>query len=119
MNIIGQMGIVIGISYIGEVISELSTLAIPGPVLGMLILFLLLYFNVIKLSSIQFLADLLLLNLAFFFIPSGVGLISAMDTLKGNWLKLFAIIILTTIITIIFTALTVDYIIKRGGKNVK
>lgn len=119
MNIIEQIGVIIGITYLGEIISRMLSLAIPGPVIGMLILFILLYFKFIKISSIQLFSDLLLSNLAFFFIPPGVGLISAMDTLAGNWLKLMSVIIITTILTIACTGWTVDYVIKRGEKNAR
>ena len=119
MNIIEQIGVIIGITYLGEIISRMISLPIPGPVIGMLILFILLYFNFIRVNSIQLFSELLLSNLAFFFIPPGVGLISAMDTLAGNWLKLIAVIIITTILTIVTTGWTVDYVIKRGEKNAR
>lgn len=118
MNIIKQFGVVLGITYLGDLISKLSGLPIPGPVIGMFILFLLLYKKIIKIESINLLAELLLVNLAFFFIPPGVGILASTDILSGNWIKLILVVVLTTIVTILVTGLTVDYIIKkRSNKN--
>lgn len=117
MNIIKQLGIILGITYAGEIISKISHLPIPGPVIGMLILFLMLYIGILKVNTIEFLSELLLFNLAFFFIPPGVGILGSMDKLAGNWLKLLAIIFLTTVITILTTAWTVDFVIKLRRKD--
>lgn len=117
MNIIKQLGIILGITYLGEIISTVSGLPIPGPVIGMFILFFLLLSKKIKLKTIELISDLLLLNLAFFFIPPGVGVITSMDTLAGSWLKLIFVVVTTTFITILVTGWTVDFVIKRGKKN--
>lgn len=118
MNIIKQFGIILGISYLGEIISQVSNLPIPGAVIGMFVLFGLLVTKKIKLESIEFFSELLLINLAFFFIPPGVGILSTLDQLSGNWVKLIFVVVTTTVITMLVTGWTVDYVIKkRKGKK--
>ena len=48
-----QFGVIICITYVGNILSEISGLPIPGTVVGMLLLFILLYFKVIKLSTVE------------------------------------------------------------------
>jgi holin-like protein len=65
-------------------------LPIPGNVLGMLILFVLLAFGLVKEHWIQDGAGLLTKHLAFFFIPIAVGLMEwgALFWREGHWLLL-------------------------------
>lgn len=74
LQMIGQ-GVILWIVYwVGNQITAISGLPIPGTVFGMVILFLLLLSGVVKLSYIQDAADFLLKHMLFFFIPIAVGL---------------------------------------------
>ncbi len=111
-----QFGIIIGITYIGNILSEISGLPIPGTVAGMLLLFILLYFKVIKLSSVERASEVLLSNLAFLFVPPAVALIAKLDLLKDTWWQILIITIITTAVTIVVTGYTADTLIKRSKK---
>ena len=71
---------------------------------------------ILKLDLAEKGAETILLNLAIFFIPPGVGLISALDILSGNVLKIVITMVITTIITMGVTGLTVQYLINRRSK---
>lgn len=116
MKLLRQLGIIIGIFLIGEILNKLCNIPIPGNILGMLILFTLLSLNIIKLEMIKEISDFLLSHLAFFFIPPGVALISSLDILSDIWVSFLFIIIVTTIIVMSATGLTVQKIMKRGKK---
>ena len=77
----------------------------------MIILFLLLFFHVIKVDHIQQKADFLLKNMSFFFIPAGIGILSSYDLISSSILPLLAVVVLTTILTFGATALTVQGVI--------
>lgn len=111
-----QYAIIFMVTYLGEVISKSINFPFPGPVIGMLILFILLEKKLINVEFIEKGANNILLNLAIFFIPPGVGLISALDLLNGNILKIVITMIITTILTMGMTGLTVQYLINRRGK---
>ena len=55
------------INYIGVVLTEVFHLPIPGTISGMLLLFALLYFKILKLSHIEHAGNFLLLNMTIFF----------------------------------------------------
>ena len=113
---IKQYAIIFIVTYLGEMISRSINFPFPGPVIGMLILFILLEKNIIQLGFVEKGADTILLNLAIFFIPPGVRLISALDLLSGNILKIVITMVITTVITMGFTGLTVQYLINRRKK---
>ena len=63
--------------------------------------------------------DFLLKNMAFFFIPAGVGILEHYDRLKANLLPFLAVCVLTTFITFFVSAMTVRAMMalqKKGGK---
>lgn len=113
MKLLRQLGIVLSIAFLGDFFSRTFNLPIPGNVLGMIILLCLLLFKIVKVEMIDDISDFLLGYLPFFFIPSGIGLISNLDLLKDKGLAILLICTLSTIITIIVTGLTVQFVKRR------
>lgn len=110
--------LILVIYFAGEIISKLLHMPIPGNILGMILLFLLLTTNIIKVEKVENLANFFLNHLAFFFIPASVGLMTSLDSLKGSILKILLLCILTTIIVISATGITVEFICKnKKSKN--
>ncbi|WP_320048015.1 CidA/LrgA family protein [uncultured Ilyobacter sp.] len=108
-----QFLFIFGITYLGELMSTLFNLPIPGTILGMLLMFFLLSTGIIKVKQIEKAANILLINMAIFFLPPGIKLVDSLDSLKGNWLKLIIIAVTTTLITIVVTGKVVDFFIRR------
>lgn len=116
MKIITQLGIVFVICIISEVISGILPISFPASVIGMIILFLLLLFRIIKPNQIETVINFLLQNMAFFFIPAGVSIMDNFDIIKNNIIQLLLICIITTILTFFTTAFTVKFAIKVQSK---
>ncbi|MEL7634021.1 CidA/LrgA family protein [Sporomusa paucivorans] len=74
LQMTGQVMLLWIIYWLGNQITVITGLPIPGTVFGMVLLFLLLLCGIIKLSYIQEAADFLLKHMLFFFIPIAVGL---------------------------------------------
>lgn len=105
------------INYIGVILTEVFHLPIPGTISGMLLLFALLYFKVLKLSYIENAGNFLLLNMTIFFLPPSVSLLESMYLLKTGLFKILFLVIFSTLITMVITALTVQYLIERGERK--
>jgi len=114
MKILRQLCIILSILFIGNFINKIFGLPIPGNVIGMIILLLCLLMGVIKLEMIDMISKFLLDNLAFFFIPAGIGLINSLDIIKDNWIAILSITSISTIIVIAVTGLTVQFLKRRG-----
>jgi holin-like protein len=105
---------------IGEAISLYFSLSIPGPVIGMLLLFLslLLLYKIKKNNvnkqhqddALSTSANAILSHLSLLFIPAGVGLIVHIDRLENQWLPIIAAIVLGSIITMTITAGTMIFL---------
>ncbi|ADG81507.1 CidA/LrgA family protein [Thermincola potens] len=116
MKLLSQIAIILIISYIGDTVSNLLSLPIPGNVLGMAILLACLGAGVIKVEMVDRVSKLMLDNLSFFFIPVTVGLITLMDLLHGKWLAIVIICLFSTVVTMVSTGLTVQLLGRKLNK---
>lgn len=115
MKILNQLGIILGILAGGEIISSLFSnfIKIPGSIAGMILLFLLLQFKIIKEEKIKDVADFLLNNMAIFFVPAGVSLINSLGLIGDNILVLVLSSTVATIIIMLATGMTVEFMINK------
>lgn len=113
MKLFREALIILGIYLIGELLSSVLHLPIPGNILGMIILFILLYTKVIKVENISNITNFLLDHLAFFFIPAGVGLMTSAGIIRSTWWQLLVVCLSTTIIIIGTTGIIVQRITKN------
>ncbi len=119
MAILTQIGVVLGVCLAGELVAQILPFPFPSSVIAMVLLFVLLCAKVIKPHHIRQKGDFLLKNMAFFFIPAGVGILEHFDQLKENLLPFLAVCVLTTFITFFVSAMTVRLMMalqKKGGK---
>lgn len=112
-----QFLIILAINFAGIIIQNLFHLPLPGTILGMLILFILLWTKVLKVESIEKVCDFLILNMIIFFLPPAVELLEYMTLLKTGFLKILILLVATTVITMVVTGKTVDFCIKRMEKK--
>jgi len=114
MKLLRQFTIILVICFLGEVINKLFKIPIPGNVIGMILLLLSLMCGIIKLEHIEKVSEFLLSHLSFFFVPVGVGIISCLNVMKGEWLPILAIIVMSTIVVMATTGIIVQYL--KGDK---
>lgn len=112
-----QFSIILSIYFLGELLQKTLGLPIPGNILGMLVLFFCLLAGVIKLEMIDRISDFLLDNLAFFFLPAGVSLITCFSVLEGRWTAVLGVSVISTVIILGVTGLTVEFVKKLIQKK--
>lgn len=99
--------------FLGESISKLFELLVPGPVIGMLLL---LVFLIIKKSSFESLDNAVSLHLrylALLFVPAAMGVITQSDILSKEFLAISVSLFFGTIIALAFSAKLMDYLTIR------
>lgn len=90
---------------LGELISYLIDIPIPGNILGMILIFVALKLKLIKLETVKPASDKLINYMMLFFVPFGVGLMSYFDFIKSYWIILIVAAGVSTLITLYVTAL--------------
>lgn len=78
----------------------------------MIVLFILLVTGILKVEHIRQKSDFMLKNMAFFFIPAGVGVLEYFNVLKECLLPFLVICTVSTILTFAVTAGTVTLVMK-------
>ena len=112
MKYLRQLMMILSPYVIGTVLQLIFKLPIPGSVIGLILLFLALQIGLIKVEMIEELCEFLLSNMSFFFIPAGVGLMTAFGVLKGKWIPFIIIIVISTCLVWIVTAFVVKFLRK-------
>ena len=97
----------------GEVFILWSALPVPGPVVGMALLFvgLVLWGGVPQ--GLGRVVDGLLSHLSLLFVPAGVGVILHIATLREEWVAVSLALVLSTVLTIAVTGLLMTALIRR------
>lgn len=110
----------------GEAVSRALGLPVPGPVLGLVFLFLGLqaYQRLNRLDRAEVgraevgrVADGLLLNLALLFVPAGVGVVDHLKQLEEHGLAITAALIGSTALTLVVTASVFVAVARRIGDD--
>ena len=113
MNIMGELALIFGICLVGEGVAALLQVAFPASVISMVLLMVLLLTGVVKDRHIQTASHFLVANMAFFFLPSFVGLLEHIELLKSQLVPLLLIIVLTTPVVYLITGWTVRLLMLR------
>jgi holin-like protein len=116
-KMIRGLAILLVFQSLGEMSSRIVNGAVPGPVIGLLLL---LAFLVLRRSispSISLAADGLLAHLSIFFIPAAVGVMLYASTLASTGAAWILAIVLSTAAAISVTALVLRAMSRRGGDS--
>ena len=110
---IGALTILLVFQLLGEVIVRWSGAPAPGPVVGMVLLFLLLQGHKTLPDSLRATAETLLSHLSLLFVPAGVGIMQYGALLSREWLAVVVALVLSTLITLAVTALVMKAVLRR------
>lgn len=113
IRIVFQVIILYLFSFTGSWIVQSLSLQFPGSIVGLLLLFVCLYFRIIPVELIKDGAGFLLAFLALFFIPATVGIMDYPELLSWAGLGMVFAIVLSTVITIIFTGRFCQYLERK------
>ncbi len=86
---------------------------VPSSLISMALFFILLATGLLNHRHYQRISSVILSNLAFFFIPPAVEILDSMAVLKGYYLKLAIVMIVSNICVLAVTALVVQYVLKK------
>lgn len=119
MQHIIQIGIILSVSFAGELLNELVPLPVPGSIYGLVIMLVLLITKVVKLEKVKKVSDWLIGLMPIMFIGPTVSLMTSFDSYKNIIAQLFVISIVTTVITMGVTGMTAQGLINFQTKHRK
>jgi holin-like protein len=96
----------------GEIISQSLALPVPGPVIGMLLLFIVLLARSRLAAQVRETAQNLLQHLSLLFVPAGVGVMLHVRRVTDEWAAILLALVISTVLTIVVTALSIQLIAR-------
>ena len=103
---------------LGEVLVRLLRLPVPGPVAGMVLLFVALRLRAAVPAPLENAADGLLRHLSLLFVPAGVGVMLHFSRLAEEGLALAMALVASTALAIATAAVVMRALIRRRGQPV-
>lgn len=119
---LGALTVLLLYQLLGEVLVHLLALPVPGPVVGMLALFLSLMARGSLPAQLRETANGLLQHLSLLFVPAGTGVMVHFARVSGEWLPLVVALLVSTALAIAAAALTMRALMRgraagrKGGQ---
>lgn len=110
--------LLLGCQLLGEVLVRLTGVPVPGPVVGMALLFLGLVARGLTSraeapASVRDTAGALLRHLSLLFVPAGVGVMAHLPRLAEEWAPITAALVVSTLVTIVVTGVIMQALLRR------
>ncbi len=113
---LGALTLLLVCQALGEAVVRLAGLPVPGPVMGMLLLFGWLTFKGEVPEAVAKTAGGLLEHLSLLFVPAGVGVVLYLDLVAAEWKAILAALVVSTLATIVVTAFVMRRLVRAEDK---
>ncbi|MES1925516.1 CidA/LrgA family protein [Salinisphaera sp. T31B1] len=111
---IGSIAALLILQLIGTIVIRLTGLPLPGPVVGMLLLFACLLWRGATPEPLAATTRGLLANLGLLFVPAGVGVITHLAAVADHWIALSVTLVGSALISIVVTAFTLSWLMRHA-----
>lgn len=112
MPFLTVMTLLLIFQLVGELLVVALGLPVPGPVLGMLMIFLVLLYRHKVAHQMRPVTEQLLSHLSLLFIPAGVGVMVHIARLEQEWLAILVALLVSTVLGLLVTAWTMQLMMK-------
>ena len=113
MKLYVQLMIIFIISLVGEGISSVLHLPVPGSIIGLVLLFLALQFKLLRLRHISMVGNFLLANMTILFLPPAVGIMDKFQVIAPYLLPIILIVLGAIVLNVCVIAVVVQLIKTR------
>ena len=113
MKLYVQLMIIFMISLVGEGISSVFHLPVPGSIIGLVLLFLALQFKLLRLRHISMVGNFLLANMTILFLPPAVGIMDKFQVIAPYLLPIILIVLGAIVLNVCVIAVGVQLIKTR------
>ena len=95
-----QLLIIFAFLAIGELVVWLTDVPIPSSIIGLLLLTAALHLKIVKLRQVEGVADFLVKNLGFFFVPAGIGVMVHFDLIAKQWMPIVVASVVSIVVVL-------------------
>lgn len=112
-----QIGLVASFWLLGEAIVRVTGLPLPGGIIGLALALGVLFLHGMSPMSLKRGADWYLADMLLFFIPAALAIVDHREFLGLLGVKIFAIILMSTVAVMAMTALTIDLLSRWRSRH--
>lgn len=117
MNYLKQFGIILLVSFIGELLKCVIPLPVPASIYGIILLFLCLELKIIRVESVRGVSRFLIEIMPVMFIPAAVELLESWSVVKTEWLPYLTITTVTTVVVMAVSGRVTQGVIRRKRRK--
>lgn len=114
---LGALTLLLVYQLIGEIIVQFTRLPVPGPVVGLLLLFLTLCVRGALAEPLRDTANGILQHLSLLFVPAGVGVMVHFSRISGEWLPIIVAVLVSTALSIAVSALVMKALMRGASEE--
>ena len=113
MKYLRQFGIILVLSFIGELLNHVLPLPVPSSIYGIILMFICLKTELIPLEEVDETGRFLIEIMPLMFIPAAVGLLEAWNIIQSVWLQYLAVTAASTVFVMAVAGRATQYMIRR------
>lgn len=117
MRHIRQLGIILFLSFIGEIMNTVIPLPIPASIYGLVLMFLSLKLKIMPPDAVKETGEFLIEIMPLMFIPAAVGLLKSWNIIQAEWLSLVSITVVSTIAVMAVSGYVTQAIIRLENRR--
>ena len=117
MKHVFQFALILGVSFLGEVLNQVIPLPVPASIYGLVLMFVLLATHIIPLDAVKGTGKFLIEIMPVMFIPPSVSFIANLDVVKSMLTPLLLAGVATTFIVLAASGLVTQAVIRKTRKN--
>ena len=117
MRFIKQILIILGVTFLGELLHDWIPLPVPASIYGLVLMFLCLHFHIFPLSAVQETGDFLIDVMPALFIPASVGIMASWDVLRSILPQVLLITVVSLVVVMAVTGRVTQRVIRHEQKK--
>lgn len=117
MKYVKQFGIILLISFAGELLNYLLPLPVPASIYGLVLMFLCLELRLFPIAAVHETAHFLIEIMPLMFIPAATGLMASWDVIRANLVVYLAIAVITTVLVMAVSGRVTQLFLRRTRKE--
>ena len=117
MQYVFQLLVILGASFLGEVLNLLLPLPIPASVYGLLLLFIALMTGIVKLENVEKTGSFLIGTMSVYFIAPSVSLMTVIAQYVDSLLAVLLICCISTLFVMVVTGKVAELLMKPSKEE--
>ena len=119
MKYLKQFGIILVLSFIGELLNHALPLPVPASIYGIILMFVCLKSGFLPLSEVEETGRFLIEIMPLMFIPAAVGLLEAWNIIHSVWIQYLIVTAVSTVFVMAVAGRATQYMIRHSAAKAK